>query len=116
MSPAVAPSFEVWFAAWWVGPEVGGTEFLAFDVINARMTVLEGGTSVSSDNIIKAVASTGMTAKPWDVEDASADQGKQCPATVEGSSAQCLTCSLCDGAKADVWVQAHGSGARYVAA
>jgi Cd2+/Zn2+-exporting ATPase len=38
------------------------------------MTVLEGGTSVSSDNIIKAVASTGMTAKPWDVEDASADQ------------------------------------------
>ncbi|MGB0160269.1 MAG: heavy metal translocating P-type ATPase, partial [Thalassovita mediterranea] len=57
-----------------VGPEVGGAEFLAFDVINARMTVLEGGTSVSSDNIIKAVASTGMTAKPWDVEDASADQ------------------------------------------
>ena len=29
---------------------------------------------MSSDNIIKAVASTGMTAKPWDVEDASADQ------------------------------------------
>lgn len=57
-----------------VGPEVGGAEFLAFDVINARMTVLEGGTSVSSDNIIKAVASTGMTAKPWDAEDASADQ------------------------------------------
>ena len=48
-----------------VCPEVGGAEFLAFDVINARMTVLEGGTSVSSDNIIKAVASTGMTAKPW---------------------------------------------------
>lgn len=45
-----------------------------------------------------------------------AEQGKQCPATVDGSSAQCVTCSLCDGAKADVWVQAHGSGARYVAA
>ena len=29
---------------------------------------------MSSDNIIKAVASTGMTAKPWDAEDASADQ------------------------------------------
>jgi len=26
-----------------VGPEVGGTEYLAFDVINARMTVLDGG-------------------------------------------------------------------------
>lgn len=45
-----------------------------------------------------------------------ADQGKQCPATVEGSAAQCVTCALCDGAKADVWVQAHGTGARYVAA
>ena len=45
-----------------------------------------------------------------------AEQGKQCPATVEGSVAQCVTCALCDGAKADVWVQAHGSGARYVAA
>jgi len=49
-------------------------------------------------------------------KDASAEQGKQCPATVAGSAAQCVTCALCDGAKADVWVQAHGSGARYVAA
>lgn len=57
-----------------VGPEVGGTEFLAFDVINARMTVLEGGKNPPSDKIIELVATTGMTAKPWDVEDASADQ------------------------------------------
>jgi len=57
-----------------VGPEVGGAEYLAFDVINARMTVLEGGKNPSSDQIIDAVATTGMTAKLWDAEDASADQ------------------------------------------
>ncbi|GFE67174.1 heavy metal translocating P-type ATPase [Litoreibacter roseus] len=57
-----------------VGPEVGGTEYLAFDVINARMTVLEGGTNPSSDKILELVATTGMTAKPWDIQDASADQ------------------------------------------
>ena len=57
-----------------VGPEVGGAEYLAFDVINARMTVLEGGENPSSDQIIDAVATTGMTAKLWDAEDASADQ------------------------------------------
>lgn len=57
-----------------VGPEVGGAEYLAFDVINARMTVLAGGKNPSSDQIIDAVATTGMTAKPWDAEDASADQ------------------------------------------
>lgn len=57
-----------------VGPKVGGAEYLAFDVINARMTVLDGGTNPSSKQIIDLVASTGMTAKPWDAEDASADQ------------------------------------------
>ena len=39
--------------------------------------------------------------------------GKQCPATVDGSSAQCRTCALCDGAKQDVFVEAHGTGARH---
>ena len=56
-----------------VGPEVGGDEYLAFDVINARMTVLEGGKNPTSDKIIELVASTGMKAKLWDAEDASAD-------------------------------------------
>ena len=41
-------------------------------------------------------------------------QGKQCPATVEGSQAQCITCSLCNGDKADIWVEAHGRGAKHV--
>ena len=41
---------------------------------------------------------------------------KQCPATITNSQAQCVTCSLCDGAKLDVFVNAHGSGAKYVTA
>lgn len=57
-----------------VGPEVGGTAFLAFDVINARMTVLDGGKNASSDKIVELVRTTGMTAKPWNAEDANADQ------------------------------------------
>lgn len=40
--------------------------------------------------------------------------GKLCPATAEGSSAQCVTCRLCDGAKTDIFVEAHGIGAAYV--
>jgi hypothetical protein len=40
--------------------------------------------------------------------------GKLCPATAEGSQAQCLTCRLCDGAKTDVFVEAHGVGAAFV--
>jgi len=39
--------------------------------------------------------------------------GKQCPATVDGSAATCLTCALCNGNKTDVWVEAHGTGARH---
>jgi hypothetical protein len=39
---------------------------------------------------------------------------KQCPATVDNSQAQCLTCSLCDGAKLNIVVHAHGTGAKYV--
>ncbi|MCZ4353676.1 cation-translocating P-type ATPase [Roseovarius aestuarii] len=59
-----------------VGPEVGGADYLAFDVINARMTIIDGGKSVTADTIIKLVATTGMTAKPWNAEDATADQAK----------------------------------------
>ena len=41
--------------------------------------------------------------------------GKQCPATVDGSEATCRTCALCDGARADIWVEAHGAGAKHFA-
>ena len=57
-----------------VGPKIGGAEHLAFDVINGRMTILASAKSVSDGEIAELVASTGMTAKPWDAENASVDQ------------------------------------------
>ncbi|MEE4189489.1 MAG: cation-transporting P-type ATPase, partial [Roseobacter sp.] len=57
-----------------VGPKIGGAEHLAFDVINGRMTILDSASSVSDGEIAELVASTGMTAKPWDAENASVDQ------------------------------------------
>lgn len=41
---------------------------------------------------------------------------KQCPATIHNSQSVCATCKLCDGAKRDIFVTAHGSGAKYVVA
>lgn len=49
-------------------------------------------------------------------KNASINYAKQCPATVENSQAQCITCKLCDGAKSNVFVHAHGTGAKYVTA
>lgn len=57
-----------------VGPVVGGQEHLAFDVINGRMTILETAESIPDDRIIKLVAGTGMSARPWDADNAAADQ------------------------------------------
>jgi hypothetical protein len=39
---------------------------------------------------------------------------KQCPATVAGSQAQCITCTLCDGARSDIFVHAHGPSRKAV--
>lgn len=47
---------------------------------------------------------------------ASPTYAKVCPATVDKSSAQCITCKLCDGAKIDIFVHAHGKGASYITA
>lgn len=59
-----------------VGSEVGGSEHLAFDVINGRMTILESAEPLSDDKIIKIVGSTGMSAKMWNAESAEADQAE----------------------------------------
>ncbi len=42
------------------------------------------------------------------------NHAKQCPATLEHSTIQCLTCKLCNGSRADVWVAAHGPSKRRV--
>lgn len=48
-----------------VGPLVGGTDRLAFDVLNGRMTVADNSSDVAEEVIIKAVAGTGMSATRW---------------------------------------------------
>ncbi len=49
-----------------VGPIVGGTDRLAFDLLNGRMVVIPvAGTVVSHDAVVAAVAQTGMRAEVW---------------------------------------------------
>ena len=48
-----------------IGPLVGGSDKLAFDVLNGRMTLLPDAEAVSEKNIVKAVAATGMKATRW---------------------------------------------------
>ena len=47
-------------------------------------------------------------------KDAVAYSGKLCPTEVPNSQATCATCKLCDGAKTDIYIRAHGRGASYV--
>ncbi len=56
-----------------LGREVGGEEHIAFDVLNARMTVLDTASDISDDKLIRLVSTTGMSAKIWDAESAEAD-------------------------------------------
>ena len=48
-----------------VGPVVDGDTNLAFDVLNARMTVSAAARQVPEERILSAVSSTGMKAVPW---------------------------------------------------
>ncbi|MEO8341718.1 MAG: heavy metal translocating P-type ATPase, partial [Nitrospirota bacterium] len=47
-----------------VGPKVGGEQFLSFDILNAVMTVLPGGSTSSTAEIAAVVNRTGMRAEP----------------------------------------------------
>ncbi len=48
-----------------IGPLVGGSDKLAFDVLNGRMTLLSDAEPLTEKAIIKAVAATGMKAARW---------------------------------------------------
>ncbi|MEX2650130.1 MAG: heavy metal translocating P-type ATPase [Alphaproteobacteria bacterium] len=48
-----------------VGPVVGGADHLAFDVLNGRMTVADAARDVPEEAVLKAVATTGMSAVAW---------------------------------------------------
>ena len=47
-------------------PLVGSEERLAFDLLNARMTVVASDPSVTPDRIREAVRKAGLDAEPWD--------------------------------------------------
>lgn len=47
-----------------VGPVVGGDANLAFDILNAKMSVA-AGSPATADSVTDAVARTGMRAEPW---------------------------------------------------
>lgn len=51
-----------------LGPLVGGEEQLAFDILNGKVTVLSDAAGVSADDLIRAVARTGMRAELWHEE------------------------------------------------
>ena len=48
-----------------VGPLVGGTDQLGFDVLNGRMFVAASVTEASDQDICAAIAKTSMRAEPW---------------------------------------------------
>jgi Zn2+/Cd2+-exporting ATPase len=48
-----------------VGPVVGGTDRISFDVLRGRMTVSEEAAAIETRRVVEAVARTGMRAQPW---------------------------------------------------
>jgi len=54
-----------------VGPVVGGEHNLAFDILNAKMTV-QVSDDLHSEDVVAAVRRTGMQAEPWSREPAAA--------------------------------------------
>ena len=47
-----------------VGPIVGGEDKLAFDILNAKMTV-QASADLQSEEVVAAVGRTGMRAERW---------------------------------------------------
>lgn len=78
--------------------------------------VYKGSMMASCDGMLDYLEATEQGWKTFSVVPSNIEYAgiRKCPATVEGSKSQCLTCSLCDGAKTDIYVQAHGNGAKYV--
>lgn len=79
-------------------------------------TPYRGVFMASCDSFADYLQSSGAGWKTFAVvpKGAAPYSGKLCPATATDSQAQCMTCKLCDGAKTDIYVEAHGTGARYV--
>lgn len=59
-----------------VGPIVGGSDRLAFDILNAKMTVLGQTNRTSATDVLDAVRRTGMSAELWRGSDENKRQSK----------------------------------------
>lgn len=59
-----------------VGPVVGGEQHLSFDVLNGRMAVAAAAGGVANNDILQAVARTGMRAELWPRDGVAQDQGR----------------------------------------
>lgn len=57
-----------------IGPLVGGAEHLAFDILNAKMTVLPTAVSVEPRGIVEAIGRAGMRAEPYEEAQSGAGQ------------------------------------------
>jgi len=79
-----------------VGARVGGAERLAFDVLNGRMTVADEARDVPEEEILKAVAATGMKAVPWmaHVTTVKADSHRRQQALFTAASGVCVLIGL----------------------
>lgn len=51
-----------------LGPLVGDEERLAFDILNGKLLIQPGTAHVGADDVVQAVARTGMRAELWQVE------------------------------------------------
>jgi hypothetical protein len=85
---------------------------------NEFASVFKGIFQASCDGFNDFLFASDLGWKTFTVisKNATIDYAKQCPATVANSQAQCVTCKLCDGGRANVYVHAHGTGAKYVTA
>lgn len=60
-----------------IGPLVGGSDKLVFDVINGRMTITNEAEYLAEKDIIKAVSTTGMKATLWQPGQTQVDVGQR---------------------------------------
>lgn len=82
-----------------VGPVVGGSENLHFDLLSAKMTVADGAPVVDSQLVIRAVSDAGMRAIPWEKAQAQRADGDNARWWAQhGRSALCAIGGACAAA------------------
>lgn len=112
------PSVIDYFVVEYINEHASGHTGYTHQWRNEFASAFKGIFQASCDGFQDYLEATAHGWKTFTVvhKNASINYAKQCPATVQDSVAQCQTCKLCDGAKLDVFVHAHGTGSKYVTA